>query len=328
MQRERVLVAAFEGGRRGDEQAVTGLTAALQDRALDPPRRASAARLLEPWGRVPEVAMALREAAHATDPWVRASAIRSLGAAPPAPDDALGTLAAATTDPARVVRIEAAFALRGLDVSALDPDRRGPVEAAFAEWLGANAVLADLPESHFNRGLFLGARGDAPGAIAAYRAAIRLWPWDMAPRHNLAMTLEAEGDTAGARQELLAALERDPDFAPAHFDLARLWAAEQEWEQATAALERCLVAAPSYPRAAYTLGLVHQQRGDDARALDALERATDDPASRTAALRELVRLAHQVGDTVRRDRWMPAAILADPAVGDDPRVRAALAGGS
>jgi Tfp pilus assembly protein PilF len=150
----------------------------------------------------------------------------------------------------------------------------------------------------------------------------------MAPRHNLAMTLEAQGDTAGARQELLAALGRDPDFVPAQFDLARLWAADQAWDEAAAALERCLAAAPSYPRAAYTLGLIHQQRGEPDRAFAALEQATDDPASRTEALRELVRLAHQVGDTVRRDRWLPAAILADPAVGNDPRVRAALAGGS
>jgi tetratricopeptide (TPR) repeat protein len=274
------------------------------------------------------VAAALRDAAHSTDPWLLASAVRSLGATQPPSSDALGTLAAAVTDPARVVRLEAAFALRGLDVRALDPDRRRPVEAVFAEWLGANAMLADLPESHFNRGLFLGARGDAAGAIAAYRAAIGLWPWDMAPRHNLAMTLEAQGDTAGARQELLAALERDPAFAPAHFDLARLWAADQEWAQAAAALERCLAAAPAYPRAAYTLGLIHQQRGEPNRAFAALEQATDDPASRTEALRELVRLAHRVGDTARRDRWLPAAILADPAIGTDPRVRAALAGGS
>jgi hypothetical protein len=127
--------------------------------ALDPPRRASAARLLEPWARSPEVATALREAAHATDPWVRASAVRSLGATLPAPDDALDSLAAATTDPDRVVRLEAAFALRGLDVRVLDPDRRRPLEAAFAEWLGANAVLADLPETaHTEVGCARGAR--------------------------------------------------------------------------------------------------------------------------------------------------------------------------
>jgi predicted CXXCH cytochrome family protein len=328
MRRERVLAHVFEGGRHGEDRAAPGLVAALQDAALDPVRRASAARLLEPWAHAPQVVQSLQAAARADDPWLRASAVRSLGAALPTPEDVLVTLEAATSDPARVVRVEAAFALRGLDVATLDPARRRPLEAAFGEWLDANAVLADLPESHFNRGLFFGARGDAAGAVASYRAAIRLWPWDMAPRHNLAMTLEAQGDTAAARLELLAALERDPDFVPAHFDLARLWAADQDWGQAAAALERCLAAAPSYPRAAYTLALIHLQQGEHERAFDALERATDDPASRTEALRELVRLAHRVGDTARRDRWLPAAILADPAIGTDPRVRAALAGGS
>jgi predicted CXXCH cytochrome family protein len=139
MRRERVLAAVFEGGRRGDERAVPGLIAALEDSTLDPPRRASGARLLEPWARLPDVAAALRDAAHSTDPWLRASAVRSLGATQPPSSDALGTLAAAVTDPARVVRLEAAFALRGLDVRALDPDRRRPVEARAAWWYRGNS---------------------------------------------------------------------------------------------------------------------------------------------------------------------------------------------
>jgi hypothetical protein len=78
---------------------------------------------------------------------------------------------------------------------------------------------------------------------------------------------------------------------------------------------------PGYPRAA-GLGLA-TRTWEEERALALLERATAD-ASRRDALRELVRLAHHRGDLATRDRWLGAALLADPGVANDPGVRAAL----
>jgi hypothetical protein len=57
-----------------------------------------------------------------------------------------------------------------------------------------------------------------------------------------------------------------------------------------------------------------------------LERATTDPVARRDALRELVRLAHLRGDEEAQARWLPDALLADPAVRDDPRIGEILQG--
>jgi tetratricopeptide (TPR) repeat protein len=222
------------------------------------------------------------------------------------------------------VRQEAAFALRDTDVAALPAAERAGVERAFAELLASHAVLAELPEANFNRGVFLAARGDAAGAEAAYRAAIARWPADLPPRQNLAQMLVAAGRSAEAAREFEAVLARDPGWPPAAFARALLHAEAQEWAAAAALLEACLARDPQYPRAAYNLGLAYAQMGDPTRAAAALERATSDPAARRDALRERVRLAHVQGDEAAQQRWLPEALLADPNVRDDPRVREAL----
>jgi Flp pilus assembly protein TadD len=243
--------------------------------------------------------------------------VRALGEAAADPE-VQQTLVRAAVDPVRLARLEAAFALRGADVPALPAEDRASVERAFAEWLAAQQVLDERPETHFNRGVFWTARGDAAQAERSYRHATALWPGDPTPRQNLAMLL------AGAGRGAEAKAEREPTWVPGRFALGLLAQQARAWDEAAAHFEQCLAAAPDYPAAALQLGHVYAAAGDQDRAAAAFERATRDPSARTEALRELVRLAYARGDEAAAQRWLPEAVLADPSVAADPRLHEAL----
>jgi predicted CXXCH cytochrome family protein len=319
--RRRAMTQALEAGRRGRSDAAPGLIALLGSDA-DAVRRASAARLLAPWASGVEARAALVAAARDPAALVRAAAVRALGDAAGRDPEAERTVRAAARDPVRLVRVEAGFALAGLggDDQAVD--------AARAEWLASQQTNADRPETHHNRGLFLTARGDAAGAEAAYRHAVRLSPDALASRQNLAMLLAASGRDADAERELEALLERRPGWPPAAFALGLLLGRQARWAEAAHALEQCVAGDPAHPRGLYNLGLVYLKLGESERAAMALEGAAAQAESRADALRELVRLAHARRDEAALARWLPDALRADPDVGNDPRVRRALGEGA
>jgi tetratricopeptide (TPR) repeat protein len=323
---ERERARTFHAARQGDPAAVPGLLAVLGS-DVDTVRRASAARLLGDHTAAAGVIDALVRAAGDRDPVVRAGAVQALGDAASTDRRARAALLGAVRDPVRLVRVEAGFGLRQVDLATVPAAARAAVAAAFAAWLAAQDLLAELPETHFNRGLFLIARGEVAAAEAAYRTAIRLWPADLTPRQNLALLLAETGRTAEAEAELREILAREPAWPPAAFALGLLYAGEERWREVADSLEACRRRDPAYPRAAYNLGLAYRRLGEEEAAAAALTEATRDPAARAEALRELVRLASVRGDEAALRHWLPAALLAAPTVRADPRVRAALGDG-
>jgi tetratricopeptide (TPR) repeat protein len=280
----RALAVLLEAGRRGAPAVAEPLRRVLAS-DLDSMRRASAARFLADMTEAPDVVEALRQAAADREPFVRAAAVRALGEVAARPE-VRATLVAATRDARRLVRIEAAFALAGTSLEGLDRSARATIDQAFGEWLAAQAPTSDLPETHFNQGVFWARRGDVEQAEAAYRRAIALWPPDLAPRQNLAMLLVETGRPGDAAREF----------------------------------EDLLWRAPASPGAAHRLAEARLAAGDER----AAARAFGNLTSRRAALRALVRLAHRWNDQAMAARWLPEALLADPATANDPDVRRAL----
>ena len=77
----------------------------------------------------------------------------------------------------------------------------------------------DDVEHHFELGFTLQNIGDLEGAIAEYRAALRLNPNDLNAHTNLGVALRATGDLEGACAEYRAALRLNPSHANAHYNL-------------------------------------------------------------------------------------------------------------
>jgi predicted CXXCH cytochrome family protein len=320
--RQRAVALAFHAAADGDAGTVPQFIQLLQSDA-GPVRRASVARWLGRFARETGVIHALMAAADDPSPLVRSAAVRALGEAPQ-DTDVQQTLLRAAHDSVRLVRIEAGFSLRVADLERLSAGDRAATETVFAEWLGAQDSLAELPETHYNRGVFFTGRGEVAAAEAAYRRAIRLWSHDLPPRQNLALLLATSGRAAAAEAEWKALLALEPKWPPAAFSLGLLYGEQGRSAEAAEQLEGCLTSDPSYPRAAYNLGLAYAQLGDVTRAEAALERAVEDPAARSEALRELVRMAYIRADTDGVNRWLPDALRADPRVATDPMIRRAL----
>jgi predicted CXXCH cytochrome family protein len=300
----RAGARAIERGRRRDAAAIPALLELLASGG-DAVRRASAATLLGPLEPHPEVARALLRAAGDADPLVRSAAVRGLGDVlareemPPV----RAALYEALSDPVRLVRLRAAWALRKTPAASLPNGERGALDRATAEWRQALAVIADTPQAHYNLGVFLGDRGQLVEAVEAYRRAILLEPAALAARYNLALLLTKLGRHTDAEDELRSIRTQVPNWPEASFALGLLHAQQERWTLAIEALEECVALAPDHPRAKLNLGLAYAKVQDLPRALATLESAAELPDSRDDAARTLASIYSQMGDLEKARRW-------------------------
>jgi predicted CXXCH cytochrome family protein len=321
-QREVALI--IESGRRGDDTRVEDMIA-LMSGGTDVVRRTSIARLLASWGGREDVQHALKLAASQDpEPLARAAAVQALGDVPELPTTVQDICRLATKDARRLVRIEAGFSLRQSPSSSMSSTDGSAVRRAFEEWEQAQDLRADLPETNYNRGVFLAGREDTAGAEAAYRAALARWA-DYAPaREALAALLADAGRPIEAERELRALVARSPEQAKPHCLLGLHLGRYASWPDGASELEECLARDPDAPRARYNLGLLYAKTGDLDRATGVLEEAIRDPESRSDALRALVRLGSANDDGALVDKWLQEALLADPDLRNEPTVARAL----
>lgn len=292
---------------------------------LDPVRRASISRLLVDWLERPEAQVALARLARDPEPSVRAGAVRSLGEAADTAT-ALEMLLGAAADPSRLVRTEAGFALRGRDVSHRQASERTRAADAATEWLASQEVLADLPEPNHSRGAYFATLGDVERAEGAFKMAIIRWPGYLPAREALASVLAETGREAEAEAELRGVVRDDPKWAPGRLALGLLLGKHARYAEARTELEACLQHDPTHPRAWLNLGRVLLGLRALGRAREAFERAATFPESRVDAVRELVRLTGDLGDTAARDQWIQESTRIDPTLTSDDRVRGAQHG--
>ncbi|ATQ70666.1 MULTISPECIES: multiheme c-type cytochrome [Methylosinus] len=217
-------------GRRAAPGAAEALAALAGDGGESAIMRATALSLL---ARAPgEMALrAIREAIGSSDALLRLGAIRALE-----PYDATTRRLAAPllADPAAATRLEAARLLAATGVSA-------------EEWVAAELVSAERPETHLGVGALRAEQGRPLEAIAAFETALRLDPKFTPARLDLADLLRSEGRDAEAEAPLREAVRRDPADAVAHYALA-LWLLRQSREmEARSELARAVTLAPDDP---------------------------------------------------------------------------------
>jgi tetratricopeptide (TPR) repeat protein len=156
----------------------------------------------------------------------------------------------------------------------------------------ALAARPDSPTAWTNLGIAIRDSGDLPGALAAFRNAVRLDPEYAVGRNNLGHALRDAGDVPGAVAEFEAALRIDPGLAHAHFGLGLIRHEANDLPGAIAAYREAIRHHPRFLPALLNLGLALGAGNDPAGCEEAYAAALRvDPQNARANL-ELARLLY------------------------------------
>jgi tetratricopeptide (TPR) repeat protein len=266
-------------GRRGLPSADTALIRLASDRGEAGIVRASAVSLLGRYA-TPAAAAAVESAARDAEPLVRLAAAMTADALPP--EVRLRAIPQLLTDSLLAVRVEAARALGDAPERLLTPDQR----AAFGEFVAAQGVNADQPESHLRLGVFYQQRGRVVEAERAYRDAIRIRPRFAGGYVNLADLYRALGRESEGEQVLREGIGRAYRPGVLYHSLGLLLVRRRALDEALVALAKAVELEPDLPRFAYVYAVaLHSvdRAAEAVRVLEtALRRAPDNAEIRAA----------------------------------------------
>lgn len=260
--RERALNIAK--ARQGDDSARDAILRMLKEEK-QPFWQAVAAGILSQWAAAPDVRAALIAATTHADPLVRENAARALEPLAQQPEPtSRQALAKLLHDPARDVRVRAAWALR----DTINPDAKPGQE--LMTFLKQNS---DQPTGAMQQGLFHLTRNEVGPAISYFKKAIT-WDPNSAPFHDsLAYALNLQGKNDQAIEQLKEAMRLDPREADYAYRLALVYSEENQLDQAIDLLNQALKLNPRHARAAYNLGLAYAKIGKPSQAIPILKQA-------------------------------------------------------
>ncbi|SFB70837.1 multiheme c-type cytochrome [Tropicimonas isoalkanivorans] len=170
--------------------------------------RATALELLAP-SATPEQADRLAGLLNDPDPLVRSNA---LAIQRPAPlTDMVERVWPLLMDDVRVVRITAAREMLAVSADALPAEVTEALSTAMEEWQATLASNADYPETQMILGGMAMTKRDLPGALEAFREAVRMDPHLAAAWSMLVRLQSASGEEDLARETLDEALTKLPE---------------------------------------------------------------------------------------------------------------------
>lgn len=187
------------------------------------------------------------------DPMVRLGALDMLEAVPP--DQLLPIISPLLADPVRAVRIRAAGLLAGVATEGLPAAERKRLDDATAEFIAAQKLNADRPESRAMLGGFLARRGETREAEDEYKAALRLSPAFATASANLADLYRQLGRDADAETVLREGLQASPDDAGLHHALGLTLVRLKRQDEALGELKRAAELEPDRSRYAYVYAI-------------------------------------------------------------------------
>jgi tetratricopeptide (TPR) repeat protein len=263
---------AFHAAETGADAAARQLAAIARDPLQPAIVRASAlVQMARDLGRSPSGVDAVKQALGEADPLVRRAAVTAVESLPP---DQRSTLATPLlSDPARLVRIEAARVLAPVRPETLDQASRAAYERAAAEFIAVQRTNDDRPESRTNLGTYFAARGRVAAAETEMRAALALDPTFVPAYVNLADIYRAEQREPDVRRVLAEGLTAVPDDASLHYALGLALVRAQRTAEGVMHIERAAVRAPDNARFVYTYAVSLYSTGKAREAIAVLEKA-------------------------------------------------------
>ena len=176
-------------------------------------------------------------------------------------------------DPDRLVRLDATRLLAPLWRQQLPEQFRSQLERAIEEYVQAQQVNAERPESHLNLGLIAVAMGDAQKAEQEYRTALRLDSTFVPGYINLADLYRQTADDDAGEKLLQEGIAAASDNADLHYALGLLLVRQKRLDEALTYLQQASTLAEDNPRYVYVYALALEGAGKKQQALTVLTQA-------------------------------------------------------
>jgi predicted CXXCH cytochrome family protein len=212
----------FAAARRGAPDALNRLVAIAGDADAGPLIQATAVGYLRRYSGEPARA-ALRRAATADHPAIRASAVAGLGSLETSADEGVrSTLVAALSDPRRAVRISALLSLVNARGRPLEPAAARQFQSVGREFMTLSPLYDDDPGFDRDLGVVHLLGGDFDLATKMLRIGLRLNPDLPSGDFLLALARLGQGDVKEGRALLERVKPGDPSYAAAQRRLQQL----------------------------------------------------------------------------------------------------------
>ncbi len=203
------------------------------------------------------------------DPMVRIGALDMIEGVP---SDRLWQLASPLlSDPVRGVRIRAAALLAAVPSASLPPADRQLFAEAAAEFVAAQQLNADRPESRSALGTFYARQRRFAEAEAEYKAALALSPRYVPASINLADLYRQTGRDGDGETALRTAIAATPEDAGLHHALGLVLTRLKKPDDALAELARAAALEPDRSRYAYVYAVGLNSAGRSREALTVLK---------------------------------------------------------
>lgn len=284
---------ALHAGRTGAVNAEAQLDQLILDKSQPAIARASGLLLLSRYASNASVP-AIKAAIADSDPMVRMAVPRALSAS--APRAVIDVIFPLLLDPVRVVRIEVARALAGIDPQTMTLEQRGAFTTAYQELIGAEMIDADRPEAHLNIGLLKTRRQQPNEAETEYQTALRIDPKFVPALVNLADLERARGLDKEGAELLRRAITIEPKNADIKHSLGLLLVRQRNYSEALPLLGEATTLAPDNGRYAYVYAIALNSAGSAAEAIALLERTHKQHPSDRDILVALITFKRDSGD--------------------------------
>jgi predicted CXXCH cytochrome family protein len=228
------------------------------------------------------------------DPMVRIGALDMLESVPAAQIWPLAS--PLLSDPIRGVRIRAASLLAVVPTTNQPPADRERFERAATEFIAAQHLNADRPESRSALGGFFTKRGRTADAEAEYKAALRLNSQYAPAAVNLADLYRGIGREADGESVLRAALAASPQDAGLHHALGLALVRLKRTEDALEELRRAAEFDPRQARYAYVYAVALHSTGRTGDAIRVLKESLARHQGDRDTLQALMTFSRDSGD--------------------------------
>jgi len=245
------------------------------------------------------------------DPLVRMAALRALSRLPLRQSWPLASRLLA--DPVLGNRIEAASLLAAVPPDQVPPADRERLSRAIDDYVAAQRLNADRPESRVNLGNLYAQRGQPTEAEAEYLAARGLDPSFTPATVYLAQLYAGQGRDADGERLLRDDLQRRPEDAELHLALGLNLVRQHRSAEALGEIERAAEIDPGNASYAYVHAVALNGAGQVDEALAVLEASHAlHPANRDTLL-ALVTISRDAGRTADALAWAERLVAIDPS---------------